>query len=171
MSHPTYTISKNDRRNEALLYAANAVLELGKKSYAFTTSNKYKGQKDYIIERIIGTLYDRQKKVLFLDYETSNIANDKIQLTNQQACDMAVLHHASPDAVQVFLEKHALDYDFIIFNLPPVKVAAMSVAYAKLCECTLLIERYGYSNYQAYEDTLLSFKQHGICIGGVITYE
>lgn len=171
MNNTTYSQSKNDRAHEAVLYAANTLLELGKKSYAFTASHKYQQKKDAIVRRMVDCLYDRQKKVLFLDYALCNIANDDLPILSQEAFDLVTVRNASPEAVKAFLEQQQQAYDAVIFNLPPVSMAARAVEYAKLCECTLLIERYGHTTYQAYEDSLLSLRQHGVSLGGVITFE
>lgn len=166
-----YEIARNDRFSEAVKYAANTIEEINKKVYAFSTSSKNKTKKDYIVERIIGSLRDKGRSILMMDFSISNIANDKLEITHQQTCDLVLINYAKKENVESFLNEHKDNYDYVFINVPPVTMAAMAIEYAKLADGLILIERYGCTKYSEYENSLFNLRQHSVDVLGVITYK
>lgn len=60
--------------------------------------------------------------------------------------------------------------NIIFVNIPPIPLFADSIEYSKICDRIVLLERYRYSSYKNYEETLARIKAHGVKLEGVITY-
>lgn len=168
-----YTLSASDLQQQAFQYVVNRLLEFidrdHKKIFAFSTSNSYKAQKDNITKALAELSQQKGKRVLYVQCDQLSSGTDSIMLNTEQGVD--VLQEPTVETLKLFLHENRSLYDMIILNLSPILYAAQASEYAKLSDGVFLLERYVYSQYSNYENTLLALKQQSISILGVIPYE
>lgn len=141
--------------SESVKYIANYLIMSMKEDsgniFGISGSMDFKEDKLMICENIVSSINKKgmKSKLINVDKEENNIGVDDLKN---------------------ILNREKIGLDLIIVNIPAISIFADGVEYAKLCDKLILTERYMYSTYRAYEDTIIKLKTHRIKIGGVVTY-
>lgn len=167
-----YSISKVQKHNQSILYAANYINNImsntGHKIFAISSTLKNMDTRKIIINQISkGMINTYNYKVLNCFCNDKN--SSEIEYINENSID-SVVNVGFKNLENVLKENHD-KYDIIFVMLEPVNVFADALGCAKLCDSIIMIERYLYSKYNEFEKSLVYLKDNDINIDGVITYK
>lgn len=148
-------MERNDKFQESIGYIANYLIRLCENSDG----------------NVIGISSSRECKEEKLDI--CRILNKEINKKglNSKLIDSEREGIGISKNLEEVLTKERTKNDLIIVNIPSIPAYADGVEYAQKCDILLLLERYMYSTYKDYEETLIRLKAYGIKPDGVITYE
>ncbi len=142
-----------DSFNESIKYISNSIIKISQDGngnvIGLSSSRPEKQYKLLFCKEIEEKIKEKNLKVKFLDFENKN---DKI------------------DCVKSFINKEKENNDIVFVNIPSVSFFADSVEYAKLCDRVILLEKYMYSTYKDYEESIIRLKSFGVRLEGVIAY-
>ena len=162
-----YKLNKKQKLEQSYIYVANTIYNVmndkGSKIVCFTSSLSNKLDKYLILKNVHGKMLNNGKNVLFINTDECVKDNSDVNFMNINDCSKKIL--------QDVLNDNKDKYDMIMVNAAPVRLFANAVEYAKLCDSTIIMERYLYSRYSDYESTILKLNQNNVKISGVVTYK
>lgn len=165
-----YKLKKKEKLAQSYRAVANAISDtIDGKVLGVTSSLPSKGPREETCMEICGILHENGKKVALINADINPGAS---KTENSYGEDFAVISlvNASAKEVSSKIDEQSKNADIVLVNIPPVIFMADAVKYAKACGRVILFERYTYSKYKDYEDTLIELKRYGVKIEGVVTY-
>ena len=161
-----YKLNKEQKLEQSYIYLANTILNLNNnnnsKFICVTSSMENRMDKYLIAKNICNQIRKNGKNVLLLNVDTHY---EKCDISN----DMDINGMSSKKLKKVF-DDNRDKYDIVLINVPSVRLFANTIECAKLCDGTIIVERYLYTKYKDFEDTILRLKENNIKIYGLITY-
>lgn len=160
---------RNSEIEESHKYAANTLSHIAaqknKKIFAVTSSCfrlPYRSIAKNIFEKVSG-------KSLLLDVYIDGGEKETVdQVTKFGDRHKIKLVNVSQKTFKRIICENESSYDIILCIIPPVDLKADALEYAKICKNAVLIEKYTWSRYEDYENSLLRLKNANINIDGVI---
>lgn len=172
----SYKLSKKEKQAESFHYTANSLSDLIERSegsvFAFTSTLFNQTLKTSVCRKLLEeTSTSPGKKVLLLTIDLKKEKTFPQKDDSKKCFDEEVLLGEACNEFKSILEERKSKYDLVFLNLPPVNIFAAALESAKLCDGVILIERYSYTKYCNYEQSLLYLKENHIPIIGVIPYK
>ena len=170
-----YAIDNHQSIKQSYIYISNAIDDIFKNNsfnlLAFISSMPVKKEKIYICRNICRYMSNKRKSVLFINADiTPDLKPQKDDTKNKDGYKEISCVNLDVKEFEQLVRESEQKNDIVIVNLPPVAVMADSLRYAVSCGNAVLLERYLYSKYMDYENTVLMLKQAGVNICGVVTY-
>lgn len=170
-----YAINNQEILTQSYIYVSNSIENIMQssniKSLAVTSSLPIKNEKLYACRNICRELGRNGKSVLLINADI--IPGQAVSISDialKQNYKEVSCTNINKKEFESLINKHQNDFDSIIINIPPVSIMADSLEYASSCGNVILLERYLYSKYSRYENTILMLKQSNVNICGVVTY-
>lgn len=158
-----YHLSRQEKRREQYRYAAKALLDRMQRDKvrllgvtASQTDRVYSQQAFLLLARELSAL-EPKTKVLVLDEPT----------VEAPAGVNAVWGRADPKWLKErseLLEEETI----LLVYLPPVHLFVNSLDCLSLCQGAVLLERYGYTPYHGFEETLWKLKERHLPVLGIV---
>lgn len=164
---------KNSKIDESYKYIANSlddiIMQKNANVLAITSSysnNFYRLVAENIVKKMIS---DDTRSLLMIDADVDDDKKEFVSLitSTEKIFKMNMVNVGKKEFKKIICENEA-NYDIIISVIPQVILKADALEYAKICKNVILIEKYMYSYYEDYENSLLQLKNANINIEGVI---
>lgn len=161
-----------DNKKESYKYVANTLIDLyhkeEKKVFSFTSSSMTQTSCLEILEIFCNHIRKKNLEVLIIQ---ACIPENKTspEVSDHKDKSLLKFNDLSSDELKEIIIEHQEKYDLILVLIPSVILKADALEYAKVCDRTILIEKYMYCYYSNYEETLLHLANSGIKPQGVIT--
>lgn len=167
-------LRRQSKLNQSYLYISNSILDILKdkeiKVIGITSSFVDKKSKSIICENICKNICDKGYKVcLITAYVDINSKNYNLHEIVEKNIKIIRTQNINKNKLEELINKEKEDY-IVIADLSPVNIFAQSLEYAKICKNILLLEKYCYSKYSDFENTLDILKQSNINVLGIITH-
>ena len=163
---------KNAEIDESYKYTANALSDIitqkSKKIFAITSSCTREFYR-LVAENIFKKVVIENTRSLLIDVRIDNDRQEFVGSVVQSGDkDKISLVNVSKKTFRKIICDNEANYNTILAVIPPVILKADALEYAKVCKNVILIEKYMYSHYEDYENSLLQLKNTGINVEGVI---
>lgn len=169
-----YNLNKKEKLAQSIKYISNYLVNLARDDVGnvigITSSLPYKNSKLEICKGICNSVKDTDHKLAFIDVDLGSGKNQKDSDYGTDNFKKIYLSKYNIDDFSKLIKENKQNYNIIIVNIPPISVMAESIQYAKVCGRVVLLERYMYTTYREYEETLIKLKTQGVKIDGVVTY-
>ncbi len=166
----SYKLDRNQKLLQSYKYVANSIIEIkNTNSYnviGISSSLNYKESKYIAVKNVYNQLIDKGLDALLINAELEPESNS---LVNKKGKIWEFKNLNVNDMKNIILEEKE-KRDLILINIPPILIMADALEYSKLCDSIILLERYSYSKYRDYENTIAQLNDNNINISGVITY-
>ncbi len=172
----SYKLSKKEKQAESFHYTTNSLSALIEKSegsvFAFTSTLSNQTLKLSVCRKLLKEMTAiLGKKVLLLTIDLKQEKTPPQKDDPEKCFDEEILLSETSNELKSILEERKSKYDLIFLNLAPVNIFSAALESAKLCDGVILIERYSYTKYRNYEQSLLYLKENHVPITGVIPYK
>ncbi len=159
-------------KQESYRYVANTLINTykndGKKVFSFTSSSLSIDSCLKIIRNLGEHISKKGLDILLIQ---ACLPENKVISKASNVKDKSLLKFdnlTSNELKEIVNENHK-NYDLILIVIPSVIIKADALEYTKVCDKTILVEKYMYCYYSNYEETILYLKNSGIIPNGVIT--
>lgn len=153
---------------ESIKYIANSLVRLSQDGngnvIGVSSSRICKGSKESICKKICKEIQDKGINLMFINIDGEKSEKKDDNLKNIDANDILAKE------LEKLLNEQREKNDMVIVNIPSVAFVADGVEYSRICGRVVLLEKYMYSTYKDYEESLIRLKSHGVRIDGVVAY-
>lgn len=167
MKTADYAQTKDEQNEQSYAFAANAILETvdnqGGNTLALTSSNTNKEGQWAVAANIADKLRSHCRVLLI--YVTPQ-GDGEIAVKD----GVAKADNPSPEKLGAFLKEKKETADILLLCLPPVRLYAQALEYAKMADKLYLVERTCHSTYGGFEKTLGLLSTYDIHPAGTILY-
>ena len=174
MIKSNYSIDKNAKSKQAIMYASNAIIDLlsriDKNIIAVSSSIKDKESRLHIMCNIASEIAGLDKKTALINIDFSNETVEEDEIASKGNLYKRTVANPSVKEFNLLVDELKNKYDVVIVNVPPIRVFSNALQYTKICENVILIEKYLYTKYKEFEETLDFLKQNYVNVLGIITY-
>ena len=159
---------------QSYLYVSNAVISILEskkiKVIGITSSLECEKANSIICENICKNICDKENKVclIFADLNTDG-KDSKIDESINGNLKTIKAVNINKSELEGLIEREKDEFAVVV-SFPSPNVFAEALEYAKVCKNVLLVEKYCYSKYGDFENTLDILKQNGISPLGIIAY-
>lgn len=175
MIKSNYSIDKKAKSKQAIMYASNAIIDLlsriDKNIIAVSSSIKDKEYRLHIMRNIASEIEGLGKKTALINIDFSNKTVEEDEIDSKGNLYKRTVVNPSVKEFNLLVDELKNKYDVVIVNVPPIRVFSNALQYAKICENIILIEKYLYTRYNEFEETLDLLKQNYVNVLGIITYK
>lgn len=175
MTKNNKSIDRNTKQLQSVMYAANRIVNLTDENninvLSISSSIKDKNTETNIISDIVSQIIKLDKKVAFIDISFSGEETKESNIDSSDSLYKKTIVNPETKKLSLLIDELKNKYDIVIVNIPPVRIFANALQYAKICGNIILIERYLYSKHKNFQETLDLLKQNNVDIKGIITYK
>ena len=149
----------------AKYFARLLIKNSGNKNNIIGLSSSYdnKKLKFTICKKICDEIINYNKNILLFDadYMLENTENFDTRSLSSSVFD---------DIMKNEIIDNAVTHDLVIINVPCIPTNVISLDYLSICNKIFLIERYMYTKFNEFNNTLERMKMNGLSVSGIISY-
>lgn len=160
--------TRRTKEKESMKYVSNAVYNMVSDNKIIAVSSTLLNTKSIyeISEDIIKEISKHSnKKILLIN---CGLETNKESKTDEELFNIKHFPNLDVNEIKGALKENKDLYSKIFINIPSVNTYSDALEIAKECGNIILIEKYSYSKYKNFEETIMNLKENNIKISAVV---
>lgn len=167
-------LKKSSKIEQSYLYTANKIFDISKSKkinvVGISSSFTDKKSVDIICRNICKRICKKEIKTCLISANI-DLSSNKCSLDETLDGNLKIIksQNISSENLEKLISEEKSS-SFVVINLAPVNIFAQALEHAKICKNIILVEKYCYSKYKDFENTIDILKLNGVDILGIIAH-